>query len=151
MIYTNARLTLILTPLLLFTGVVIGFFITKLGPLFLKVQGKLDRLNNVLQENIAGVRVVKAFVRAQFENSRFEGSNQDFTDMNITVMKYHALVFPLLMALINLGIVLVIWSGGLQSINGVLTVGEIVAFTNYLLTAMTPLMIMVTVALLPAS
>jgi ATP-binding cassette subfamily B protein len=151
MITTNARLTLTLTPLLIVTGLVIGFFITRLGPLFLEVQGKLDRLNNVLQENIAGVRVVKAFVRTQFENGRFEDSNQDFTTMNITVMKYHALVFPILMALINLGIVLVIWSGGLQSISGDLTVGEIVAFTNYLLTAMTPLMIMAMLAIVAAS
>ncbi len=151
MITTNARLTLVLTPLLVLTGIIIGLLITRLGPLFLEVQRKLDRLNNVLQENIAGVRVVKAFVRARFENDRFEDANQDFTAMNITVMKVHALVFPVVMALINLGIILIIWSGGLQTINGDLTLGEIVAFTNYLLTAMTPLMIMAMLAVVLAS
>ncbi len=151
MILTNARLTLTLTPLLLLTGIIIGLLITRLGPLFLQVQRMLDRLNNVMQENVAGVRVVKAFVRARFENNRFDDANQDFTAMNITVMKVHALVFPVVMALINLGIVLIIWSGGLQSINGDLTLGEIVAFTNYLLTAMTPLMIMAMLAVVLAS
>jgi ATP-binding cassette subfamily B protein len=151
MVSADTRLTLTLTPLLLLTGIIIGVLVTRLGPLFLEVQSKLDRLNNVLQENIAGVRVVKAFVRARHENDLFEGANQDFTEMNITVMKVHALVFPIVMALINVGVVLIIWSGGVQAINGDLTLGEIVAFSNYLLTAMTPLMIMAMLAVILAS
>jgi ATP-binding cassette subfamily B protein len=142
MLLTDVQLTLTLFPLLLITGVVIGYFVTKLGPLFLVVQRKLDRLNSVLQENIAGVRVVKAFVRAPYENDRFAIANQDFTDENVNVMQIMALVFPVMLAFINLGIVLVVWSGGLQVIDGTLSVGEIIAFTNYLLTAMSPLVIM---------
>ena len=142
MLNTNTRLTLTILPLLLVTGLVIGFFITKMGALFLAVQRKLDKLNNVLQENIAGVRVVKAFVRKGFEMQRFEESNEEFTDQNIRVMQAMAFMFPTLMIFINTGIVVVIWFGGLQSIQGELSVGEIVAFTNYLLTTMTPLAIM---------
>ena len=139
---TNARLALTMLPLLLVTGVVIVIFIIKISPMFLLVQKKLDVVNTVLQENISGVRVVKAFVRAAHENRRFKVVNEDFTQQNIKVMQWIAFMFPSLTLLINIGIVIVIWRGGLQSIAGALSVGEIVAFVNYLLTTMTPLMIM---------
>jgi ATP-binding cassette subfamily B protein len=142
MFSTNHRLVLTMLPLLIVTGIIILFFITKLSPLFLVVQAKLDAVNTVLQENISGVRVVKAFVRAEYENQRFEVANDDFTETNIKVMQWMAFMFPVLTLLINIGIVIVLWSGGLQSVQGDLSVGEIVAFTNYLLTTMTPLMIM---------
>jgi ATP-binding cassette, subfamily B, multidrug efflux pump len=142
MFSTNHRLALTMLPLLIVTGVVIVVFIVKLSPLFLLVQKKLDAVNTVLQENISGVRVVKAFVRADHENQRFEVANDDFTETNIKVMQWMAFMFPVLTLLINIGIVVVLWSGGLQSMQGDLSVGEIVAFTNYLLTTMTPLMIM---------
>jgi ATP-binding cassette, subfamily B, multidrug efflux pump len=142
MFNTNTRLTLIILPLLLVTGLVIGFFIAKMGALFLAVQRKLDTLNNVLQENIAGVRVIKAFVRKRHEMGRFEVANQEFTEQNIAVMQVMAFLFPLLMIFINAGVVIVIWYGGLQSIGGEFTVGEIVAFSNYLMTTITPLAIM---------
>jgi len=142
MVNTNTHLALTMLPLLVVTGVIITIFIIKLSPLFLIVQKKLDAVNTVLQENISGVRVVKAFVRAQHENQRFEIANDDFTERNIQVMQRMALFFPSLTLLINIGIVIVIWSGGIQANVGNLTVGEIVAFTNYLLTTMTPLTIM---------
>ncbi len=142
MIGTNRSLAITMLPLLLVTGVVMGLFVARIGPLFLTVQQKLDNLNNVLQENIAGVRVIKAFVRAGHENQRFETVNQAYTDHNIRVMQFSALLFPVLTFLLNIGIVIVIWSGGLQSIGGDLSMGEIVAFVNYLLTTMSPMMIM---------
>ena len=142
MFSTNTRLALTILPLLVITGIVIVVFITRLSPLFLLVQKKLDAVNTVLQENISGVRVIKAFVRADYENQRFEIANDDFTNQNIKVMQWMAFFFPSLTFLINVGIVVVIWSGGIQVNTGGLTVGEIVAFTNYLLTTMTPLTIM---------
>jgi len=142
MFSTNTRLALTILPLLVITGIVIVVFITRLSPLFLLVQKKLDAVNTILQENISGVRVIKAFVRADYENQRFEVTNDDFTDQNIKVMQWMAFFFPSLTFLINVGIVIVIWSGGIQVNTGGLTVGEIVAFTNYLLTTMTPLTIM---------
>jgi ATP-binding cassette subfamily B multidrug efflux pump len=142
MIGTDKHLAISMLPLLLITGVVMGLFVTRIGPLFLTVQQKLDNLNNVLQENIAGVRVIKAFVRADHENQRFETVNEEYTDHNVKVMQFSALLFPVLTFLINIGIVMIIWSGGLQSIQGDLTIGEIVAFVNYLLTTMSPMMIM---------
>ncbi|HEX9091712.1 MAG TPA: ABC transporter ATP-binding protein, partial [Anaerolineales bacterium] len=118
------------------------FFVSKMEPLFRSVQQKLDRLNTVLQENIAGARVVKAFVRTDFERQRFEAANEGFTDHSVRVMRFMSTMSPALTVFINIGIVIVIYFGGLQSIQGNLSVGQIVAFTNYLMTTMTPLVMM---------
>jgi ATP-binding cassette subfamily B protein len=143
---TNKSLTLTMVPLFVVTLAAIAFFVWKLGPMFLVVQEKLDNLNTVLQENIAGVRVVKAFVRDLYEGQRFEKANDSFTEQNIHVMQVMATLFPSLMTLTNIGIVVVIWIGGIRVIGGDLTIGEIVAFTNYLLTSITPLIIMARIA-----
>jgi ATP-binding cassette subfamily B protein len=142
MVSTSPQLALWILPLLLAMGAIIVWFITKTQPLYLIVQSKLDALNTVLQENIAGVRVVKAFTRAGHEISRFAGANQEFTENTIRVMQLTAFLNPGLTFLINLGIVMIIWNGGIQSINGDLSLGQIVAFTNYLLTTLTPLVIL---------
>ncbi|MGA1864402.1 MAG: ABC transporter ATP-binding protein [bacterium] len=142
MFATSRSLSLILLPVLLITSGIIVFFIDKMEPLFLSVQQKLDRLNTVLQEYIAGVRLVKAFVRADFEGERFEAANEEYTDKSIRVMQFMSSMSPALTIFVNIGIVTVIWAGGLQAIRGTLTVGQIVAFTNYLMTTMTPLILM---------
>jgi ATP-binding cassette subfamily B protein len=143
MFSTSPTLALSMLPLLLVSTIVIIFFSIKMEPLFRQVQFKLDRLNTVLQENIAGARLVKAFVRDEREGQRFETANQDFTQRNINVMQYQASMSPILTMFINMGIVLVIYSGGLQIIHGSMTTGQIVAFTNYLLSTMSPLLMMV--------
>jgi ATP-binding cassette, subfamily B, multidrug efflux pump len=142
MFNTSPSLALTMLPLLLVTSVVIVFFIVKMEPIFRSVQQKLDRLNNVLQENIAGARLVKAFVRADFEGERFETANESYTDHSVRVMRFMSSMSPILTVFVNIGMVIVIWAGGLQSIHGGLSIGQIVAFTNYLLTTMTPLTMM---------
>jgi len=142
MIKTSPSLALTMLPLLLVTTIVIVFFIAKMEPLFRSVQQKLDRLNTVLQENIAGARLVKAFVRADFEGERFETANEGFTGHSVRVMRFMSSMGPALTVFVNIGMVIVIWAGGLQSIQGNLSIGQIVAFTNYLLTTMTPLTMM---------
>ena len=146
MFVTDSHLALMILPVLLATALVIIFFVSRMGPLFLTVQRKLDRLNMVLQENIAGVRLVKAFVRADHESERFAVANEDFTDRNIRVMRFMATLFPAMSIFINIGMVIVIWAGGIQSIGGGVSVGQIVAFINYLQTTMGPLGIMVMLA-----
>ena len=146
MFNTNQRLALTMLPLLLVTSAIILFFVIKMGPLFLTMQQRLDKLNTVLQENIAGVRVVKAFVRADYEAERFEVVNEDFTNRNIRVMRFMSTMGPALSICVNIGIVVVIWAGGLQAIRGDISTGQIVAFVNYLQTTLGPLMIMVNLA-----
>ena len=142
MFNTSPSLALTMIPLLIVTSAVIVFFVGKMEPLFRSVQQRLDRLNNVLQENISGARVVKAFVRADFENQRFETTNEGYTDHSVRVMRFMSTMSPALTVFVNIGMVIVIWAGGLQAIRGTMTVGQIVAFTNYLLTTMTPLVMM---------
>jgi len=146
MFVTDRRLALMILPVLLGTVVVIIFFVSRMGPLFLTVQRKLDRLNTVLQENIAGVRLVKAFVRADHEGERFGDANQDYTDRNIRVMRFMATLSPSMNIFVNIGMVIVIWVGGIQSVGDGVSVGQIVAFINYLHTTMGPLGIMVLLA-----
>ena len=142
MVSTSKSLAFTMIPLLIVTTAIIIFFIVAMEPLFRTVQYKLDRLNNVLQENIAGVRLVKAFVRADFEGKRFESANEEYTEHSIKVMEFMSTMTPALTVCINIGMVIVIWSGGLQVIRGTLSIGQIVAFTNYLITTMTPLIMM---------
>jgi ATP-binding cassette subfamily B multidrug efflux pump len=142
MVNTAPNLALTMLPLLLVTSVIIAWFSVKMEPQFRAVQQKLDRLNTVLQENLAGARLVKAFVRADFEAEHFEAANQEFTDRSVEVMQFMSSLTPVLTMCVNTGMVVVIWAGGLQAIRGQLTIGQIVAFTNYLLTTMTPLTLM---------
>lgn len=142
MIFTSRPLALSLLPLLAVTTVVILFFLVRMEPMFRSVQQKLDRLNTVLQENVAGIRLVKAFVRARFENARFERSNEAYTGESVKVMQFAAFMSPVLTLCVNGGVVLVIWAGGLQHAHGDLSMGQIVAFTNYLMTTMAPLLMM---------
>ena len=142
MITTGRRLALMMLPLLVVTSLLIAFFVVRMEPLFRLVQRRLDAVNNVLQENIAGARLVKALVRAEHEGARFEVANEEMTRRSIKVMQLMSSMTPALTMCINVGVVIVIWLGGRQSIRGELSIGQIVAFSNYLLTTMSPLIMM---------
>ena len=131
-----ARIVLLLLPLTLLLAVV---FVWKALPMFLEVQKRLDRLNTVLQENLAGVRVVKAFVRQSHESMRFEEANTSLTDQTTKVLTIFSVLFPSMLIIINLSVLSVIWFGGLEAIGGRFSVGDILAFVNYLLIAIFPL------------
>jgi len=139
MFLTAPTLALTMIPVLVATAALIIFFSVRMEPLFRVVQQKLDRLNTVLQENISGARLVKSFVRADHEGARFELANDDLTQGTARVMQFMSSMTPILTLFINIGMVLVIWLGGIQAVSGTLSLGQIVAFTNYLLATMTPL------------
>ena len=142
MFSTSYNLALALLPLLLITSVIVVLFVLRTEPLYRMVQQRLDVLNTVLQENIAGSRLIKAFVRGDAQAARFLASNDDFATNSIAVMQFMALMMPVLTMCVNIGMVVVIWWGGWHVATGDMTVGQIVAFTNYLLTTMTPLVMM---------
>ncbi len=141
-VLTDVQLSLVMLACLSLAGVVIWAFIHTASPLFLVVQQRLSALNTVIQENLAGIRVVKAFVRENDEISRFDEYNADYMQQNIRVGRILALVMPALTVLTNLGIVGVIWFGGLDVIGGRLSLGELIAFNNYLMIGMTPLLLL---------
>jgi ATP-binding cassette subfamily B protein len=143
MVVTSPVLALSMLPLMLACGLVIMVFSAKMEPLFLSVQQKMDILNTVLQENIAGARLVKAFVRADREGERFSRANTAFTSDTIRVMRAMAAMSPILTFLVNIGVVLVVLMGGKQAAESKLSLGQIVAFTNYLLATLHPLVMMI--------
>ena len=110
----------------------LAFGISRASPMFTIVQQKLDRLNTVMQENLAGVRVVKAFVREDYENQRFKSANEDLVDRTIRIGQLLAKLMPLMMFTLNLGVVGVVWFGGNLVIAGGTKVGQVMAFINYL-------------------
>ncbi|MEK0313535.1 ABC transporter ATP-binding protein [Cohnella sp. 56] len=106
------------------------------GPLFLSVQQKLDRVNTVVQENLSGIRVVKAFVRAAFERGRFGLANRDNRDAAIRAARVVALNGPIMTLLLNVCIVAALWLGGRMTDGGGLAVGSLAAFITYMSTMM---------------
>ena len=146
MIVTSRNLALTMLPMLIVTSALIVVFVVKTEPLVRVVQARLDALNNVLQENVAGVRLVKAFVRSAQQTSRFDRSNVNYADTAAHVMRISSSMGPLLTICVNVGMVLVIWVGGGSAARGEMSVGQVVAFTNYLLTTMSPLIMMTMLA-----
>jgi ATP-binding cassette subfamily B protein len=133
------QLSLIMLVLMPVTMAIFVFFASRARPLFTKVQQYISRMNTILQENLAGVRVVKAFAREPHEHERFSIANLDLMNQNIEVGRMIAVAFPLIFLLSNLGTLAVVWLGGLQVIGGRLTIGELVAFQSYLMMTMFPL------------
>ncbi|MGC9399994.1 MAG: ABC transporter ATP-binding protein [Anaerolineae bacterium] len=121
-------------PLILLVVVLIGLLliINRAYPLYTLVQERLDALNTVLQENLAGVRVVKAFVREGHEERRFGKANEALMEQTIRVTRLLAITLPLVLLALNLGLVGVLWFGGVQVTQGAMTTGEIISFLNYL-------------------
>jgi ATP-binding cassette subfamily B protein len=139
---TDWELALIMLLLLAIMALLLRVLLGRAQPLFALVQQKLAALNTIVQENLAGVRVVKAYVRERYEIDRFRVGNIDYRDQNVQVGRLMALALPSLALLTNLGLVAIIWWGGLSVINERLSVGELIAFNNYLLIGMAPLLLL---------
>lgn len=136
----NARLAGIVLIMIPLTLVLFAYFARSAMPLFGRVQRKLDDLNTVLQENFAGIRLIKAFVREAHEAERYDRVNREFYDLNIQVNNVLSMAFPSIFGVLNIATLVIYWSGGLQVIAGTLTLGELVAFASYLMTAFFPIL-----------
>ncbi len=107
-------------------------FVRRIGPLFGQVQQILGRLNGVLQEDLAGIRVIRAFSREEYETARYRTINDELLDKNLQTIRAFANNFPFVFFFANLGTLAVVWFGGWQVIGGALTVGSLIAFNSYL-------------------
>lgn len=134
----NWRLALVTVVILPLVLGLFSFFGLKARPMFSQVQKKLSALNTILQENLAGVRVVKAFAREPFEAERFGRGNRELLDEFLKVGRLMAFLFPTLFLVFNLSTLAIYWYGGFQVIGGDLTVGQLVAFNTYLMMVMMP-------------
>ena len=142
LVLTSHRLALMMAAFVPVLGIMVWLFSRKIRPLFLGVQERLDRLNTVLQENLAGVRVVKAFVRAKHEEERFDEANEALMQRTIEVTEQLAVFLPAMLLVLNLAVVGAVWIGGRTAIEGQMTVGEVVAAINYLSFALFPLLML---------
>lgn len=106
---------------------------SKARPLFLRVQEKLDKVNVVMQENLAGVRVIKAFGRSSYEKKRFGTANDDMTNLNIKAGSIMSISFPMFTLIMNLCMIAVYWFGGSMVFDGDLGAGDIMAFSSYVM------------------
>ncbi len=139
---TDWQLALIMLVLVPLTFGVFGVFASKARPLFTQIQQRLADLNTVLQENLTGVRVVKAFAREGYESQRYAGANQKLFDLNLVVGRMFAMAMPLIFLIANLALLAVYWIGGYQAIAGHLSVGRLVAFANYMMMAFFPMLML---------
>jgi len=112
--------------------VAIGLIVSRMVPLFRVMQKRLDNVNRVLREQITGIRVVRAFVREPVERERFDVANADLTDVAIRVGRLMALMFPVVMFVLNASSVAVIWFGGQRIDAGQMQIGSLTAFLSYL-------------------
>ena len=142
MFATNPDLAVVVLALLPITAILVYFFVRIVRPLFTEVQERLEYLNQVLQENLSGIRVVKAFVRREHENERFEEANSKLYDTSVRMSQYISIFFPIVMALMNMGTVAIIYFGGIQVFQGTTSLGQIMAFTNYLFSTMFPVLML---------
>jgi len=138
----NAALALVAVSVVPATAFVLAVFVRRLGPMFREFQARLGTLNTILQENVAGVRVVRAFAREPFEATRYEGANRDLLDQGLRVRRTVANAFPLMFSVGTVGVGVVTWVGSVQIVRATLTVGELVAFTSYLFLLLQPLFVL---------
>ncbi|PDZ65625.1 multidrug ABC transporter ATP-binding protein [Bacillus cereus] len=132
-VFVTARelfpILLVVVPILLLA---IIFIASKASGTFKKVQEALDKVNTKLQENLSGVRVIKAYVRQKYEITQFGNVNTNLTKINIRAVQLISIMMPIIMLVVSGGIVATLWIGGEKVFDGTLQVGAILAFINYL-------------------
>ncbi len=136
---TNFRLTLVVLPVLPIALVVFMFFGQISQPLFAEVQRRLSRVNTSLQENLAGLKVVKSFASEESEQEKFDDSIDSLMEQQIKVSRVFSFLFPFIFLVANLGQAAVLYFGGRQIINGTLTLGEWQKFSLYLVYVFIPM------------
>jgi ATP-binding cassette, subfamily B, multidrug efflux pump len=122
-------LLLVVIPLM---GVVIGIVMSRAIPLFRATQAKLDRINQVMRETLAGVRVIRAFVRNRHEEQRFEAASRDLFGVQLRAARLFAFTQPVILAIFNLSTVAAVWFGAMRVDSGNLSIGNLTAFLQYL-------------------
>ncbi len=125
-----SALLLVIVPIL---GVVVGIVVAKMVPYFRAMQKRIDAINGVMREQIDGIRVIRAFVRERREAERFEVANEALFDTSLRAGRLMALMFPVVMLVMNASSVAVMWFGGHQIADGAMQIGALTAFLTYLM------------------
>ncbi|GAB2933352.1 ABC transporter ATP-binding protein [Nonomuraea fastidiosa] len=125
-----SSLLLVVLPVMV---VAVGLIVVRMRPLFRLMQERIDRINQVLREQITGIRVIRAFVRDQHERERFAVANDQLTDVSLKAGRLMALMFPSVMLIVNLSSIAVVWFGGHRIAGGDMQVGALTAVISYLM------------------
>ena len=121
----------ILVVILPIMALVIGVMLARAVPLFRALQVRIDRINQVTRETLAGIRVIRAFVRTEHEEARFDVANLELTSTAVRVNRLFALLIPILMLIFNLSSVAILWFGSLRVDSGEMPIGNLIAFLQY--------------------
>ena len=129
----DAGMSWLVVTAVLVLAVVVGVTAAILMPLFKRMQTKLDAINGLLREQIAGIRVVRAFGREDYEAERFTDANQQITKLSLNIGRVFVTMFPVIMLILNLATAAVLWFGGHRVDEGLVEVGSLTAFMQYLM------------------
>lgn len=138
----NAQLALVLVAAIPALGITVFVILKKGFPYFLRVQQKIDRLNGVVRENLINIRVVKSFVREDFEARKFTRSSEELRDMVVRASNIIVAIFPAMQLVMNLSVIAILWVGGYKVMGGKLQIGELISFVNYLAQVLMSLMLL---------
>jgi ATP-binding cassette, subfamily B, multidrug efflux pump len=147
-IRTDAKLSLLLVVTIPIMGLLISLLLRRIVPLFRVMQVKIDRINLVLREQISGVRVIRAFVKTNYEEARFAEASTDLMNTSLSVTRTFAVMFPVLMLILNLTSVAVIWFGGKLVNSGDMQIGNLTAFLAYIMQILSSVMMAVMMSLM---
>lgn len=145
---TNVQMSWILVVVIPITSLIIWLLLRRIVPLFRLMQVRIDRINLVLREQISGIRVIRAFVRTEREESRFNDANTDLLDNTLKVTRTFSVMFPLLGLILNLSSVAVIWIGAHLIGSGSMSIGNLTAFLAYLMQILSSVMMAVMMSLM---
>ena len=145
---TNVRLSGLLLVAVPLMAILISILLRRVVPLFRTMQFKIDRINLILREQIAGVRVIRAFVKTRHEEERFAGANSELMETTLKVTRTFAIMFPSLTLILNLSSVAVIWFGGKLVDSGQMPIGNLTAFLAYLMQILMSVMMAVMMSLM---
>ena len=128
----NVPLSAVIVVAIPVMGVFIGLVMMRAIPLFMSMQKKIDRINQVTREMLSGVRVIRAFDRTSYEEERFDVANTDLTWTTLRVGRLFALMMPILILILNLSMVAIMWFGGIQVADHGMPIGDLTAFLTYI-------------------
>jgi ATP-binding cassette, subfamily B, multidrug efflux pump len=127
----DVKLALVLVIVIPFLWIFLLWVLKRGWSLFEKVQKRLDRVNEVMKENLSGIRLIKAYTRGDYEEKRFHGANEDLKNKTVGALRFMEIIMPLLMLVMNLAILIVLWFGSIEVNTGGAEVGEVVAIVTY--------------------
>ncbi|MFJ8729952.1 ABC transporter ATP-binding protein [Streptomyces bauhiniae] len=129
----DVPLSAVLIAVVPLLGICVMLIVRRLRPLFRSMQARLDTVNRVLREQITGNRVIRAFVRDEYEHGRFGRANGDLTEMQLATGRMLALMFPMVMTVVNVSSIAVVWFGAHRIDSGGMRIGDLTAFLAYLM------------------